>query len=354
MTYLDDSRDERLDPAQVLPTARSVISRRRASTTPTQPVARRREPPSPAARVIARYARGDDYHEVLRARLRALVRGWPTRRSRLEAFSCVDNGPVQERVFAEQAGLGWIGKNTCLINPRLGSWLVLGGDLHATSISSPTRPASISAARARAVSTRVRPGAIVEPYVVDAAGACRISRSRSEGAVAERMAGGDSRAGVRLRHLPGRLSVEPPGGDERRPGVAAAGRRCASPRLLDLCRLSDEAGVRSCGRARCVAPGSAGFADRWRMRRPRCRPRTDARRADCWPQHPSGAAQPRGPRCAGRWASSGLKMPRGMSLAPALLLSMPQLIDPNFARTVVLLCEHAAGGRVRPGREPAV
>ena len=67
---------------------------------------------------VSRYAWGDDYHDVLRERLTQLLQWMAETAGRgFEAFSCVDAGPVQERVFAEQAGLGWIGKNTCLINP---------------------------------------------------------------------------------------------------------------------------------------------------------------------------------------------------------------------------------------------
>src|SRR5258707_5903271 len=71
---------------------------------------------------IARYAWGDDYHDVIGARLDALV-AWMREASPepFEARAYVDTGPVQERVYAQHAGVGWIGKNTCLINPRLGS-----------------------------------------------------------------------------------------------------------------------------------------------------------------------------------------------------------------------------------------
>jgi epoxyqueuosine reductase len=76
--------------------------------------------------LIARYAWGDDYHDVLKARLDALV-AWMREVSpeSFDARAYVDTGPVQERVFAQYAGLGWIGKNTCLINNELGSWLFL-------------------------------------------------------------------------------------------------------------------------------------------------------------------------------------------------------------------------------------
>jgi epoxyqueuosine reductase len=123
MRYLADSLDERLDPRRVLPTARSVVSLGCVYNTSAP---RSTEVSGPARAAIARYAWGDDYHDVLRGRLRRLLRAMAGAAGPgFEAFSCVDNGPVQERVFAEQAGLGWIGKNSCVINPTLGSWIFL-------------------------------------------------------------------------------------------------------------------------------------------------------------------------------------------------------------------------------------
>jgi epoxyqueuosine reductase len=83
-------------------------------------------PDSADRAVIARYARGDDYHDVLKERLDALL-AWMRAESPepFDARAYVDTGPVQERVYAQYAGLGWIGKNTCLINAEHGSWLFL-------------------------------------------------------------------------------------------------------------------------------------------------------------------------------------------------------------------------------------
>lgn len=78
---------------------------------------------------VARYARGGDYHKVMKKRLHALcdelANRWPGTRTR--AF--VDTAPVHERELALAAGLGWIGKHTLLIQPRVGSWMLLGGVL---------------------------------------------------------------------------------------------------------------------------------------------------------------------------------------------------------------------------------
>ncbi len=123
MTWLERSADRRADVRAVVPGARSVIvtgtvyntDRPYSDDLPASDVAK-----------IARYAWGDDYHDVLKARLTALL-AW-MRETSPEPFAAaayVDTGPVQERVFAQYAGLGWIGKNTCLINPELGSWLFL-------------------------------------------------------------------------------------------------------------------------------------------------------------------------------------------------------------------------------------
>lgn len=81
-----------------------------------------REPSGP----VARYARGDDYHDVLRERLRELHRWLETDVGHaINARPYVDSAPILERDLAQQAGLGWFGKNTMLINPRIGSFFFL-------------------------------------------------------------------------------------------------------------------------------------------------------------------------------------------------------------------------------------
>jgi epoxyqueuosine reductase len=81
------------------------------------------EPPGP----VARYARGDDYHDVMTAKLRELHDWIGARLGRgVRGKAYVDTGPILERDIARRAGLGWFGKNTNLINPRLGSFFFLG------------------------------------------------------------------------------------------------------------------------------------------------------------------------------------------------------------------------------------
>ena len=124
MEYLRRSAERRADVRHVLPPAKSVIV--------TATVYNIERPYSTECAdlgqaQIARYAWGDDYHDVIEGRLDALL-AWMREISPepFEACRYVDSGPVQERVYAQHAGLGWIGKNTCVINPELGSWIFLG------------------------------------------------------------------------------------------------------------------------------------------------------------------------------------------------------------------------------------
>ena len=123
MAYLNRSADERADVRRVLPSAHSVIV---TGTIYNTNVPYSTESADPARAHIARYAWGDDYHDVIGARLDALL-VWMRGHSPqpFDARAYVDTGPVQERVYARHAGVGWIGKNTCVINPEAGSWIFL-------------------------------------------------------------------------------------------------------------------------------------------------------------------------------------------------------------------------------------
>jgi len=123
MHYLSRSADRRMDVRAVMPSARSVImlgmlyNTERAYST---------EIADAQAALVSRYAWGDDYHRVIGERLDALV-AWmrEIEPGSFDARGYVDTGPIQERVYAQRAGLGWVGKNTCLINPEIGSWIFL-------------------------------------------------------------------------------------------------------------------------------------------------------------------------------------------------------------------------------------
>jgi len=123
MAYLNRSADRRADVRNVMPSARCVIVTATVYNT-DRPYSTECKDADRAH--IARYAWGDDYHDVIGARMEQLLE-WMRDASvePFEARAYVDTGPVQERVYAQYAGIGWIGKNTCVINPEKGSWIFL-------------------------------------------------------------------------------------------------------------------------------------------------------------------------------------------------------------------------------------
>ena len=174
MEYLRDAR--RGSPTRVLAGARSLIVCALNYNTPlpysTEVPLRADEDARPLGR-ISRYAWGDDYHLIMQEKLEALLAA--LRRQFTEPFDArayVDTGPVVERIGAKYAGLGWLAKNTCLINSELGSWLFLGVILTTLEFAP-----SLSAAQAappdlcgscRLCIEACPTGALVEPYLLDA------------------------------------------------------------------------------------------------------------------------------------------------------------------------------------------
>ncbi|MGE0449236.1 MAG: tRNA epoxyqueuosine(34) reductase QueG [Vicinamibacterales bacterium] len=124
MSYLERSVEARVDPRRALPSARSVIVTATLYNT-DRPYST--ECLDPRRAHVARYAWGDDYHRVLTRRLDALI-GWMhlEHPEPFEAAPYVDTGPVQERALAQRAGIGWVGKNCCVMSRELGSFVFLG------------------------------------------------------------------------------------------------------------------------------------------------------------------------------------------------------------------------------------
>jgi epoxyqueuosine reductase len=172
MKYLADER--RGNPHSAMPGIRSVIvcALNYNSPAPRSVDAFPPERTEPRG-WISRYAWGQDYHEVLKHKLETLAHSLPERFSQpYEARIYADTGPLNERVFAKHAGLGWLGKNTLLLNAKLGSWFFLGVILTTLDLSPTLGPAESPALDLCGSCTRCidacPTGALVEPYVMDA------------------------------------------------------------------------------------------------------------------------------------------------------------------------------------------
>jgi epoxyqueuosine reductase len=163
MAWMARSADRRADVRNVVPGARSVIVTATLYNT-NRPYSA--DLPPDVAR-ISRYAWGDDYHDVVKRRLDALLE-WMRAESAEPFAACgyVDTGPVQERVYAQYAGLGWIGKNTCLINPEIGSWLFLSEIITTLALEPDTQGLEQCGSCTRCLEA-CPTGALVEPGVLD-------------------------------------------------------------------------------------------------------------------------------------------------------------------------------------------
>src|SRR5271165_1181186 len=191
MRYLHDAR--RSDPATAMPDVRSIIvcalnyntsqarsinafSQRAVNRAPSKPVANDATTPDAANDSprgwISRYAWGTDYHLVLREKLQLLLDALTQHCGAFAARIYADTGPVQERIVAKYAGLGWLGKNTLLLNQQIGSYFFLGVILTTLDI-----PASLGEAAppprdlcgsCRRCLDACPTGAFVAPYVMDA------------------------------------------------------------------------------------------------------------------------------------------------------------------------------------------
>lgn len=120
MAYMELHRDKRSDPSLLVPGARSVIvllSGYKPSQTMQGRVSGAR---------IAQYAYGEDYHERIKRMLFQLIAAIRQRYPDFEAKPCVDTVPISDKQWARRAGLGWIGRNTLLVNPVLGSYCNIG------------------------------------------------------------------------------------------------------------------------------------------------------------------------------------------------------------------------------------
>jgi epoxyqueuosine reductase len=179
MHYLARRLEERIDPSRVLEGARSALVVGLVYDPASRP------PLPPGSGAVARYAGGDDYHHVMTERLAAVATALEALVGRaFHSKVYVDTGPVLERVLGAYAGLGWMGKNTCLIDVGLGSYFFLGVLLTDLELAADAREPD-HCGTCRACLDACPTQAFPRPYVLDATRCLSYTTIELRGAIPE-------------------------------------------------------------------------------------------------------------------------------------------------------------------------
>jgi epoxyqueuosine reductase len=235
MRYLTDQVERRSDLRVAFPWARSILCVALQYDTPA-PYST--ETPSDGG-WIARYAWGDDYHDVMTAMLERVIEKLQAELGPLQARAYVDTGPIVERAYAAAAGIGAWGKNTCLLDPVLGSWFFLGEIVLDRELPSDA-PKTDMCGTCTACLDACPTGALPRPFVLDATRCISYLTIETKGAIPE-----EHRAGVG-RHVfgcdicqdvcPWNRRRRAYGGPSFEPRAGLVG-----PSLPELAALDDEA-----------------------------------------------------------------------------------------------------------------
>jgi len=162
MSYMARDPQRRTDPRLLLPSAKSVVS------VALNYFRHEKHIDDPDVGKISRYAWGDDYHDVLRDKLKSLLEWIRARDPEVEGKICVDSSPMMDKVWAARAGLGWIGKHTNLITKEFGSWVFLGELLLSIELDYDSLVEPDHCGKCQACIDACPTQAIIAPYQLDA------------------------------------------------------------------------------------------------------------------------------------------------------------------------------------------
>ena len=161
MAWMARDPEQRADPTRIFPGARSVVvvaMNYQTSALHTDRLSTGK---------VSRYAWGDDYHDVVGAKLRALLAWIKTQCPEAEGKLCVDIQPMMDKAWAARAGLGWMGKHTNLITNEFGSWVFIGELLLNLELEYDEKQVADQCGSCTLCVDACPTGAIVEPYVLD-------------------------------------------------------------------------------------------------------------------------------------------------------------------------------------------
>lgn len=162
MSYMARDPQQRSDPRLLLPSAKSVVCVALNYYRPEKHV------DSEEIGKVSRYAWGDDYHDVLRDKLKSLLAWILDNSPCVEGRICVDTSPMMDKAWAVRAGLGWIGKHTNLITKEYGSWVFLGELLLSLELDYDGYIEADHCGKCRACIDACPTQAIMGPYMLDA------------------------------------------------------------------------------------------------------------------------------------------------------------------------------------------